>query len=43
MRNMLNEVCSLSPKGIDYITKQPLVASNVQSVQTAVKLPVSTT
>ncbi len=22
MRNKLNEVCSLSPKGIDYITKQ---------------------
>ncbi len=43
MRNMLNEVWSLGPKGINYITKQLLlVASNEQSVQTAVKIPIST-
>ncbi len=40
---MLNEVHSLSPKRIDYITKQPLVASSVQLIQTAVKLPISMT
>ncbi len=42
LRNMLNEVRSLSPIGIDYIMKQPLVASNVQTVQMTMKLPVST-
>ncbi len=43
MRNVLNEVHSLSLKGIDYITKQPLVTRNAQSVHMALKLPVSTT
>ncbi len=41
MRNMLNEVGLLSPKGKDYIIKQSLIASNVQIVQIAMKLPVS--
>ncbi len=43
MKNMLNEVSLLSPKGIDYITKQPIAANNVQTVQMAMKLSVSTT
>ncbi len=43
MRNMLNEVHSLSRKRIDYFNKQPLVASNVQSIPLAVKLPICTT
>ncbi len=32
---MLKEVCLLSPKGIEYITKQLIIASNAQTVQTA--------
>ncbi len=38
MRNMMNEVHLLSPKGIEYIMKPgPPMASNVQTVQTASK------
>ncbi len=43
MRNAPNSVHSLSSKGINYITKQPLVASNAQPIQTVLKLPVPIT
>ncbi len=43
MRNAPNSVHSLSSKGINYITKQLLVASNAQPIQTVVKLPVPIT